>query len=91
MGLEMVELVMDCEEEFGISIPDSAASDIRTVGEFFDLIVSLTRTEGKPELRLRPDLEAYAWDRVRFFCVRPQKDFSFIQRSTRFREDLGHG
>jgi hypothetical protein len=91
MGLEFVELVMDCEDEFGISIPDAAVGKVRTVGEFFDLILALIRSSGKPELRQRPDLEQYSWDRVRYFCIRPQKDFEFITRSTRFIEDLGYG
>ena len=91
MGLEMVELVMDCEDEFGISIPDKAAGEVRTVGQFFDLVLALTRSDGKPELRQRPDLEQYAWDRMRCFCVRPQKQCAFITRSTRFIEDLGYG
>lgn len=91
MGLETVELVMDCEDEFGIVIPDEAAGEIRTVGQLFDLVLALTRSNGKPELRERADLEQYAWDRVRYFCVRPQTDFAFITRSTRFIEDLGHG
>ena len=91
MGLEMVELVMECEDEFGVSIPDAAAGEIKTVGQFFDLVLALTRSSGKPGLRERPDLEQYAWDRVRYFCVRPQKDFAFINRSTRFVEDLGYG
>ena len=91
MGLEIVELCLDCEEEFGISIPETAVSEIRTVGQFLDLVLTLTRRSGKPELRQRPDLEQYAWDRVRYFCVRPRKDFGHITRSTRFIEDLGCG
>ena len=67
----MVELVMDCEDEFGISIPDEAGGEVRTVGQFFDRVLALTRSNGKPGLRQRPDLEQYAWDRVRYFCVRP--------------------
>jgi hypothetical protein len=87
----MVELVMDCEDEFGIKIPDEAAGNVNTVGDFFDLVLSLTRNNGKPELRQRADLEQHAWDRVRYFCVRPQKEYGFITRSTRFIEDLGYG
>ena len=96
MGLELVELVMDCEDEFGISIPDAAVSDVRTVGEFFDIVLTLIRSTGKPELRHRPDLEEYAWDRVCSICGRLflrmiQKDVTVITRSTRFIEDLGSG
>lgn len=32
-SLAVVELVMAMEEEFGFSIPDDAAEDIRTVGD----------------------------------------------------------
>ena len=32
-SLDIVELVMELEEEFGISIPDEEAENIRTVGD----------------------------------------------------------
>ena len=32
-SLDIVELIMDLEEEFGIEIPDEDAEQIRTVGE----------------------------------------------------------
>lgn len=32
MGLELVELVMEVEETFGIIVSDEAAANIRTVG-----------------------------------------------------------
>ena len=32
-SLDIVELVMEFEEEFGMSIPDEKAEDIQTVGE----------------------------------------------------------
>lgn len=93
MGLEMVELVMDCEDEFGITLPAAVASEVRTVGQFFDLVLTLIRSSGKPDLRQRPDLEQYAWDRVRYFCIRPigEDDVALVTRSTRFIEDLGYG
>ena len=96
MGLEMTELVMDCEDEFGIFIPDADAARVRTVGELHDLVLALTRDGGKPQLRQRPDLEQYAWDRVCALCTRgapcmTEEDATTIARSTRFIEDLGYG
>jgi len=41
MGLELVELVIELEEEFGISIPDRLATQMTTVGLTADMIVSL--------------------------------------------------
>ena len=39
-SLDLVELVMALEEEFGIEVPEEDLKDIRTVGEAFDLVVS---------------------------------------------------
>lgn len=39
-SLDQVELVMELEEEFGITIPDDAAEKITTVGQAIDYIVS---------------------------------------------------
>lgn len=39
MGLETVEILLETEELFGIRIADDEASEIRTVGEFHELIL----------------------------------------------------
>lgn len=41
MGLDGVELVMECEDEFGISIPDAEASHVRTVADLHGVIMRL--------------------------------------------------
>lgn len=38
-SLDQVELVMELEEKFGITIPDEAAEKITTVGQAIDYIV----------------------------------------------------
>jgi acyl carrier protein len=43
MGLDTVEIVMELEDEFQLSIPDDVASNIATVGETFDFIVATLR------------------------------------------------
>ncbi|MFO0881146.1 MAG: acyl carrier protein [Gemmataceae bacterium] len=37
-SLDIVELVMELEEEFGVTIPDTEAEQIKTVGEAIDYI-----------------------------------------------------
>jgi len=39
-SLDLVELVMALEEEFGVEVPEEELKDIRTVGQAFDLVVS---------------------------------------------------
>ncbi|HTW94237.1 MAG TPA: hypothetical protein VMD30_05565 [Tepidisphaeraceae bacterium] len=48
MGLDGVELLIDMEHEFGISIPDDAASKVATVQDAANLIVEILRTKQWP-------------------------------------------
>ena len=41
-SLDLVELIMDLEERFGVKISDEQAQDIGTVGEAVDFIVNAT-------------------------------------------------
>ncbi|MCX7766980.1 MAG: acyl carrier protein [Candidatus Sumerlaeia bacterium] len=45
-SLDIVELIMDLEEEFGIEIPDEDAEKIRTVGEAIKYIEAKTASKG---------------------------------------------
>lgn len=38
MGLDAVEIILRAEELFAIDLPDEEASDVKTVGDFYDLI-----------------------------------------------------
>jgi hypothetical protein len=48
MGLDLVELVMEIEEAFGMSIPDRDAAGLETVGQVYDYILE-HRFQGKQE------------------------------------------
>lgn len=45
MGLDTVELAMEVEESFGITIPDGRACQMRTVGDLYSFILEETRDQ----------------------------------------------
>ena len=44
-SLDTVELVMEFEDEFDMSIPDEEAEKIQTVGAAIDYIISIAKTQ----------------------------------------------
>lgn len=61
MGLEGVEILMEIEDEFDISIPDQVASNSPTVGDTHRVIVDMLVAKGAVR---SPELEADAWQRL---------------------------
>jgi len=43
MGLDAVEIVMEVEESFGITIPEERAGNVRTVGDLYAIVLDLTK------------------------------------------------
>jgi len=46
-SLDTVELVMEFEDEFDMSIPDEEAEKIQTVGAAIDYIVNIAQSQGR--------------------------------------------
>ena len=46
-SLDLVELVMTMEEDFGIKISDEQAAEIKTVGDAVDFVMKVAEAEGK--------------------------------------------
>lgn len=84
MGLDLVELVMSFEEEFGIEIPDSIAEKIVTVGDAVDIV-----TAGLMELG-RPADPTDIFERIRRLTAeRAEVPPERVTREARFIQDLG--
>lgn len=49
MGLELVEIVMEVEQTFGIIVSDDDAPQIRTVGELHEYVLDWRERERQPE------------------------------------------
>ena len=48
MGLDVVELVMRCEEEFGVELENDRLEGMRTVGDLFELICEQLKLPSGP-------------------------------------------
>jgi hypothetical protein len=68
-SLDMVELVMEAEKEFGVSFPDDEVERLRhaTAGDVWRLAVAL-QTGRRPEGR--PTAGDPTWQRLRAFLAR---------------------
>jgi len=61
MGLNTVEILMEIEDEFEISVPDQVASSSLTVGDTHRVIVDMLVAKGAVR---SPELESDVWQRL---------------------------
>lgn len=86
MGLDMVEIIVKTENVFDINFYDDELAKIKTVGEFYELI--LEKTNNKTE-KLE-DLEV--WNNLIKIIVKILDiNENEINKSSRFIDDLGAG
>jgi hypothetical protein len=70
MGLDTVEMLMEIEDEFEISIPDADAEQLRTVGQTADYILHRLRAGWRGDVRVCPTARA-------FYCLRRELEYRF--------------
>jgi len=61
MGLDIVEMVMEVEDQFGLVIPDADAARLQTVGDLYSYVRAHAR--GLPE-RPVPGAPDTVWERL---------------------------
>ncbi len=59
MGLDLVELVMEIEDEFGFDLPDADAERISTVGQTAAYVISRLRQQAPPPIDYCPTSRAF--------------------------------
>ena len=70
MGLDVVEIVLEIEEAFDISIPDEVAEKIQTVGQLYDYVVEQTRGRPHRSADEAPDRTDVCLTAATFYLVR---------------------
>jgi hypothetical protein len=95
MGLDIVEMIMEVEEKFGIDIPDTDAAELRTIGSLYayvrDHAPDLPRLTTPAAANLAPTADP-VWQRVVDIVERATgQRGDRLPPNTRFIEDLGMG
>ena len=54
-SLDLVELAVEIERQFGISLPEALIDEIRTYGDIVDVVLRLTRAQREAEFRAAAD------------------------------------
>ena len=87
MGLDIVEMVIELEREFGIELPDAELRRTETVGQLFTLVTTRSGVPTEATTYSGP-----AWDRYLDVIERETGlERSCLQPPARFIRDLGLG
>jgi hypothetical protein len=91
MSLDMMEVVLEVEEEFGIKIPDSdiPMTDAISIGDLYDITLKRVREQSKSNSQAG-NLEDEVWERLKALLIdqldlKPEQ----IVKSNRFYHELG--
>jgi acyl carrier protein len=104
MGLDVVELVLRCEEDFGVGLENDRLERVRTVGDLFELICEELKLPSGPDAP-RPNRRTFiplateptdSWNResvwfklVQICTDQLQVDEEDITYHASFLDDLG--
>lgn len=86
MGLDGVEIVMEVEQEFGVTLGDAEVAGVRTVGDLVELVASKAPTNAPGQPRSRTDIVETV---RRIVGNQMGVEYQWMPMETRFIEDLG--
>lgn len=91
MGLDPVELVIELEDEFKITISDARAEKCETVGQVYDMVLELLAAKFGGQGEDWEAVKAHVWKRVVQLSHDHVPDFpiELIARDTHYIHDLG--
>jgi hypothetical protein len=104
MGLDIVEIVVECEKVFGVPLDDRELEQMRTVGELYELICEQLKLafgpdaprprEAEPFPRTTPPFDGWTrdtvWSKLVAICVdQLQVHRDDVLYRTNFVDDLG--
>ena len=89
MGLDGVELVMECERTFRIQISDEDAQSVITVGDMQDVCVRLIREQTDQKLETEEDIVVVHEIIRRYTSEQLGVKLERVTRDAKFYDDLG--
>jgi hypothetical protein len=89
MGIEVIELVMNLETEFGVPLGEPQSNDLATVGSLFDFVVARVRPS---RIGARGPYSGPLWERyLDILAPTTGAERDELRPETRFLLDLGFG